>query len=1134
MKHITITNNFIMRKRSFILTLLLWTALAAAASAQTGNVSLKASSVPLREVFLRIEEQTGLSFAYNNSEIDLGRKVDVSAEDENAVQVVNRAVRDQHLQARLANGRIVISAMEDSAQGPGEAKRRYSGRVTDSAGEPLTGAAILIDSSGEGAITDFDGRYEIEAVPGTSATVSYLGFVDQGIVFSGTENIDVTLKEDANILEDVLVIGYGTASRRLISSSISSVEMGDIDRGAEIDPVKMLQGRVSGVSVSSTSGTPGEAPVIIVRGVSSISGNSSPLYVVDGIPSEKYPAISAADIESMEVLKDASATAIYGSRANAGVIIITTRSGKAGKTQINVDTQVGVSNVAHDVEMANTAEYIRTIQQAIDNYNVQMLDSRTLYIPENPADFDWVGAISRNLSVVSSSNVSLSGGTDKLTFYVSGGADTDQGYISSTSYNKFTGRAKFGYKAYKWLKFNLNTSVAYSRQNLAEETSTSLKVLRSAREEQPWYTPYKADGSYNVMTTDGLVRHNPVMLVNEEKWWIDKFQLAGTVSLDITPVKGLKYTPSASVYAILDYETKKLTEKHSARARNTGWGAITQQKDNSLRYVIDNVLSYEGEASALTYSAMAGHSFEKYDYNQFGIMSSNYANDAYPSSSFGLVNSGAEIFPADIDFNSYALESYFARIAANWDNRYILNLSFRTDGSSRFPKDNRYGFFPAGSIAWVISNEKFMPQGTALSELKLRLSAGQTGSMAGISNWAAMSLISASGSYNGASAFIVDTPAQDLKWEKSTKYDVGVDLGLWNDRFTAAVDWYYSRTDDMLYQKPVLSATGMTTVTSNIGSAENTGIELSMNARAIDREFKWDLSFNFSWVKSRLLSLLDGTDRIVVSSSGSNLLGGEQHILQNGQPVSSWYMYRFDGIYQYDSEVPEKLYAKGVRAGDCRYYDADGNGDIDENDRVLCGKATPDFFGGLNSTMTWKGLELSIFCSYSIGNKIMAAWKGVNGVEGTEHLGLASGTVNVPGRGEVTQYFNISRQAANGYWNGPGTSNTIPRPLLAGVHSGYSYDYNVLTSTRYLEDASYFKIKTVTLAYNLPQKWMDAAGISGVKAFFTVDNALCFTGYDGYDPEASYATNPAAANYGVDFGLSPSMRSFIFGLSLKF
>lgn len=1129
--------------RKLICLLLSLSLFAFAGFAQNRNVTMKCKNEPVKEVLQKLETQTGFSFAYKNSDINDQEIVSFTAESEDIAKLLERILKSQSISVQITGTRIVLSKdsnSEKSAKNP--EKKVYHGIVSDSSGAPIVGAAVYIVGTNSGVVTDALGNYSIEAIPGKTICVSCIGYMEARQSTLDEPIINFTLSDDNLVLEEAVAIGYGTASKKLISSSIASIKMDEIEQGADIDPVKALQGKITGVSISSASGSPGASPNVIVRGVSTVSGNSAPLYVVDGIPAEKYPAMNAADIESIDVLKDASATAIYGSRANAGVVLITTKSGKAGKTLINVSSQLGVSTVSNDIEMANSQEYINVMTTAINNYNVQKLDAKKLYIPaymkdddpSNDIDFNWMDAISRKMALNSSTNLSLSGGTDKINFYVSAGLDTQDGYISSTAYKKWTGRAKFSYKAYKWLKFNLNTSLAYSRRDLAEETSTSLKVIRTAREEQPWYTPYKDDNTYTVMSSSGLCRHNPVMLINEEKWWVDSFQLQGTVSLDITPIKGLKYSPSASVYAILDYETKKLTENHNARAYNSGWSAITQQKDNSLRYVIDNILSYENEWDRLTYSAMIGHSIEKYQYDQFGFASSNYANEAYPSSSLGLVTSGAELFAGDVGFSSYALESYFSRIALNWDNRYILNASIRADGSSRFPKDNRYGVFPSASFAWILSNEKFLKDVNAISELKLRLSAGQTGSMAGIGNWAAMSLISAGGSYNGQSAFTVDAPAQNLKWEKSTKYDIGADLGLFNDRLTVAADYFYSITNDMLYSKPVISATGMTSLTSNIGSADNQGIELGINGRLIDKEVKWDLGVNFSWVKSRLLNLLDGSDQIIVSNSGSNLLGGEKHILKNGEPISSWYMYKFDGLYQYDEEVPEKLYAKGVRAGDCKYHDLNNDGDIDENDRMLVGKATPDFYGGINSSVKWNGLEFNVFCSYSIGNKIFAAWKGPNGVEGTEHLGLASGTVTAPGYGEVTQYFNVSKQAANGFWDGPGTSNTIPRPLIAGVHSGYSYDYNVLTSTRYLEDASYFKIKTVTLAYNLPSKLISKAFFSGIRFYLTIDNALTFTKYDGYDPEASYHANPAHANYGVDFGLSPTMRSYIFGLQFKF
>ena len=1029
------------------------------------------------------------------------------------------------------------------------------GRVTDPDGEAVIGCAVIPDGHTEqAAITDLDGRYTIKlSSPEGVLHYSFIGFADQDEAVGGRSRIDIVLHPQNENLDEAVVTGYGTASKRLVSSSISSIKMDEIDRGAEVDPVKSLQGRVTGVSITSPSGIPGEAPNIIVRGVSSISGSSSPLYVVDGIPAESYPNINTNDIERMEVLKDASATAIYGSRANAGVILITTKSGKSGKTRVDVDGHFGIAQVAHDIKMANTTQYINVMRAAVDNWNVFAAEKgsgslKELYIPADRTDFDWVGAISRRWALHGTASVALSGGNDKTTFYVSGGYDNQQGYLNKTNFNKFTVRTRLGHQIAGWIKFNLNIGGAYARYDKVEETDSSLKVLRAAREEQPWYTPFcdrsldeygreirtnALSGEYRTMSTDGLVRHNPVMCIEEEDYYNNKYQLSGTASFDVTPIKGLKYTPSVSAYTIYDHTIKKLTELNTERGYKDGWHALTEQKNNSLRWVIDNVLSWNQEVGRLTYSLMAGHSFEKYEYNTFGAGSDNYANAAFPSSSFNLITSGSDIYAGSIGYNAYALESYFSRAAFNWDNRYILNLSFRADGSSRFPKKNRYGFFPAGSFAWILTNEKFFPKNKVLTELKLRLSAGQTGSMAGIGNWAAMNLVNAGSAYNGVSGLAFGTPAQDLKWEKSTKYNIGLDSSWLEDRLEFQVDAFYSRTDDLLYSKPVIVTSGYTSLNANIGSMSNIGVEATLSGSIIRRgDFLWTASANVSWVRNRLVSLLENQDIIYIS--GGTLVGGTKHAIITGEPISTWYMLHAEGIYQNDSEVPEKLYAKGVRAGDVKYQDLNKDGDIDyDNDRMITGKATPDFFGGLTSSFSWKGLELNIFCQYSIGGKIFAAWKGC-GQEGTEHLGLSSGSVTGDDAKSYTQFFNVSEYAALHYWKGPGTSNTIPRPTVSGMHTGWDVDYNILTSDRYLESASYFKIKTITLAYRFPKRWMERAKMRGAKVFFTVDNAFTFTKYDGYDPEVSMGSNPAGTSYGVDFGYQPTLRSLLFGASINF
>lgn len=1116
--------------------LVLSAVLSLAVSAQKYTLNLR--QVPVRTAIEEIQRQFGYSVVVETSRVDMDKVISIQARNVDIKDLLGQIFAGQDVSFSVDGKNIQVSrpVKPTAEKGPQAAPKavhhQVGGRVTDAAGEPVIGCIIIPDGmEAKAVITDLDGNYTVTVRKDGTLEYSTIGFYTIREDVADRSRINVVMRTKAESLDAVMVVGYGTASKRLVSSSIASVSMDDIERGADLDPVKALQGRVTGISIQSSSGIPGSTPRVIIRGVSSISGNSSPLYVVDGIPAESYPNINASDIERMEVLKDASATAIYGSRANSGVILITTKSGHKGDTRVSAGAYTGVATVAHDIPMANTAEYMNVMSVAVDNYNAQANRLEEFYVPSNLVDFDWMDAVSRRLAPKSGANVSVSGGSDKTRFYVSGGYEGEKGYLNTTSFHKYTGRAKFAHDITRWLELDLNTSIAYARYNMVEETDGSLKILRAAREEQPWYTPTKADGTWRVMSTDGLARHNPVAIIAEEDYYIDKYQLQGTLSAAFKPFKGFKWVPSISGYSIYDKTIKKLTENNFERGYKDGWGALSEQKDNSFRYVFDNVVSYDSKWSDLTFSALAGHSFEKYEYETFGARSDNYANDTFPSSSFNLITSGTTIYPGSIGYNAYALDSWFSRLMLNWSDRYILNLSFRADGSSRFPVDSRYGFFPAGSLAWIVSNEKFFPANPVVTELKFRASAGQTGSMNGISNWAAMSLVGAGTPYYGSSGMRITQTAQNIRWERSTKFDFGTDIEFFSGRMNFAADLFYSLTDGLLYARPVVAATGYTSLTNNIGSMDNIGVETTLGEKVFDGPFKWDLSVNFSWSRNRLISLLDNTDIIVVESAKLN--GGNKHALIIDKPVSAWYMLRMDGIYQYDTEVPEKLYAKGVRAGDVKYFDADGNGDIDDNDRIYCGKATPDFFGGITSSMSWKGLELNVFCQYSVGGKIFSAWKGC-GMEGTESLGLSSGSVTTDEGKSVVQYYNVSKKAATGFWRGPGTSNTLPRPTITGLHTGWEYDYNILTSTRYLEDASYFRIKNITLAYNLPGRWLEKASIAGLRVYATIDNALTFTRYEGYDPEASMSAGPASSTYATDFGYEPMMRSFLFGIDIKF
>ncbi len=1116
------------KTRHILLVLLLLVISNANAYAQEQKVTVELKNATLKELFSTIEKQTTYRFAYRNVVLDDKRDINISLKKVDVSFVLSSAFASRNLNFNIVSETsIVIFDKKKTSDPTPKEKVNIGGVVLDVHGQPIIGASVSVKGTTYGTFTDVDGRFSLLSVDKQSTlSITYVGYNPKETKIYNQTEIKIILEENQTVLDEVIVVGYGSQSKKLVTTSIGHMKVDDVDQGADYNAVKMLQGRVAGgVNVSSASGKPGSMPNILIRGTSSISGSNGPLYVVDGIPSESMPVINPNDIEQMDILKDASSAAIYGSRANSGVVIITTKSGKSGKTKVDYNGRFGVGYIAHDIKMANVDEYKRVMQTAVDNYNVQMRTNNEFFVPDVIEETDWLKEIYRRPAYQTAHNVSLSGGNEATSFYTSLGYTMQEGAVRKSDYDQYSLRAKFSHKINRMFNVRLNMSGTHSRFSQVEDSDSSLKIIRTAREEQPWYSPYNEDGSYKVNGEDQIIRHNPVMLVNEEDWTVDKTQVVANLGIDFTPFAGFKYAVTGNVYGILDQVKKKISEKHDARKNHADWAALTQQKDFSVRYVVDNMFSYDGEWKDLRYTALVGHSFEQYKYETFGGAKSDNYGDGFPSDGFNSLAASNNIYKGSIGFNQYTLDSYLSRLTLNYKNKYILTGAIRRDGSSRFSKNARYGTFPSASFAWRVSEENFIPKTKVMNELKMRLSWGRTGSQSGIGNYIPHSLVTAGGnSYNNDPGFKISQMAQHLEWEKATQFNVGVDAEFLNSRINFTVDLFYNRTTDLLYGRPTLATTGYTSLTGNIGELDNRGLELAIGGDILTGDFKWNLSGNISFIGNRLRKLLDGQDMIILGSSGVNF-GGQKSALINGKAIGSYYMLEMGGIYQYDSDVPAALYAKGVRAGDVRYIDHNKDGDIDDNDRVYVGKANPDFFGGITSTMSWKNFELAVFTQFSAGGKIMPAWRGGGGTEGTDHLGVA-----VSGN----QFYNVSKEMATDYWRGPGTTNSVPRPVMRGVHTGYAGDYNTQTSTRYLENASYFKFKTITLAYNLPTSLMKKIGLSRAKIYASLDNFFTITSYSGYDPEFSYASQPSSANYGVDYGELPTLKNIIFGLNVNF
>lgn len=1129
----------VMKLTAFLITFI---CAQACATGHAQNITLSVKNGTMEKVLNQIKKQRGYIIFYESNLFPASSKLDITLQNVPLANALKQLFKNLPLTYDIVDNTIVINR-KDNAESINAAVHQslnISGRVTDERGESLPGVTVAVKETQKVTVTNSEGYYRIAAQKGQTLVFTFIGFKSRQVVIADETTINITFKQELNRLTEVQVIGYGTQNRQDITSAIASIKPDNIDKGTTNDPLKFLQGRATGVNVLTPGGTPGTKPIILVRGVGSISGGSSPLYVIDGVPTEYTPNLNPDDIESIEALKDASASAIYGSRANSGVILITTKSGREGKTEINFSSHTGAGTIYNDIPMANSAQYTAVMQDAIKNYNAQKGTSLSLYVPPVINETNWVKEISRKSAVNTITDINLSGGNKSTTLFTSFGYYGQQGILKNSNYNQYNYRLNINHIINPYFTLHSNLSGSYTDQRLLEETSTSLKPLYSAREEQPWYGPYNADGTYAVNGINGIIRHNPVMMDNEEIWKQNTTEGIGRISLDITPVKGLTYTPSISAYGSLLNNNKKLTDQMAARAQTAGWGALLQDRNIALRYVFDNLLDYKHSIGKASFDLLAGHSFEKYTNDQLGLYSSNYANGAYPSSNLNVVNAGTNIYPdnTSLGFDAYDLESYFGRVTLDYDNRYILNASLRSDGSSKFSENARYGTFPAASIGWIVTNESFWQQTAAakvLTHLKLRASYGITGSLAGIGSYANQSLVAGGNSYNNQGGLVVSHYAQNLTWEKAAQTDIGFDAEFFNGVIAFTTDYFYQKTTNLLFNKPVYATTGFNTVAANIGSLQNKGLELGLNAKILRGAFKWDAAANITFINNKLLSLYDGSSQYILPASGSSLLGGGigVHALIDGEPISAFYMLKQTGIYQYDNEVPAKLFAKGVRAGDIQYQDVNNDGDISAADRQYVGKAIPDYYGGFNTSISYKGFDLGLFAQYALGGKVFASWKGAS-PEGIESLGNAFSTATLTDGTKNTQFYNVDQYAATHYWTGPGTSNFMPRAVMGGVFTGYANGYNEEPSTHFLEDGSYLRLKTLTLGYSLPPQFLHKYTIASLRLFASVDNLYTFTKYDGYDPEQSFVNNPGDPNYGVDFGLQSTLRTISLGIKLKF
>ena len=1096
--------------RLLFLTVVL-SAVCATASAQ--RVTLDMQNAKLEKVLGQITQQTGLVFNYTRPTINPDKRVSVSVKQAELESVLRQLFDADGIVYEIKDGKVYLADRKGGVNPPpalSAARQRYAGRIVDAAGNPVVGASVVIRGSTTGVSSDIDGRFAIEAREGEVLSVSFVGYTPQTITLGAKTMLTLTLREDTSELEEVVVVGYGTQRRSLVTSAISKVQMNESNMRQVASPTQLLSGRVAGVTTSTGSGNLGSGERMVIRGSSSLSAGNEPLYVIDGIPITNTNAnlvdfgedmsslatLNISDIESIEVLKDAASAAIYGSRANNGVIVITTKSGKEGKSEVHLNFNTGVTRFANvgKIKMADSGLYVRDFNEGVDNYNRQYGykpgDSGFKKHIQNPfgtlPDTDWMDLILQT-GTFYNGDVSFSGGNVKTRYYVGANYNHQTGVIRTNKMEKMNFKVKISHEFTPWLEVGANVSGNYIKNHQIPGANSGTTIIGRSIQQRPFDRPYKPNGDYYVGGTDELVFHNPMQILDEETAYIENMRYLGNFYATFKYKDKLAFKSSVNTDITQIYDYTYYNENHPY---GKGVGRIVDYNRTIKNILVENFATYNDKFGDFSLSAMLGHSFQKVT-----TRSAKLDGSGFPSPSFDVVGVASSLDAYSGSLSNYAMESYFGRATFSYKDRYVLTATLRTDGSSKFARDNRWGWFPSVSLGWNISKENFMKDSD--TELKFRVSYGKTGNQEGIGSYAYQALMSGGYNYGNGSGIAVSTFGNsDLTWEKADQFDAGFDITLFKGRVNIMADAYYKKTKDLLYSTPIHSTTGVTSIISNIGSMRNIGAELTINTHFNFGPLSWLSQFNIATNRNKLTELL-GDDKPI--SIGAN------RALQVGKEVGAFYLFIMDGIYQYDGEVPAEQYAQGIRAGDVKWRDVDDNNLINDNDRQVIGSSNPYFSGGWNNTFRYKGVSLDVFFTYMYGNDVYAAWK-IN----TSKLGHKNG---------------VLAEEARNRWTGPGSTDLHPRSVSGDTN-------NTRNSDRWLEDGSFLRLRSLTLSYTFPEKISRRLAMKSLRVYFQGDNLWLATRYSGWDPEVSNNLDPRFM--GVDNFSVPQPRMFCFGLNVTF
>lgn len=1100
--------------------------------AQNGNVNISVKNATLRKVFNLIEQQTTYRFSYQSGVVDNEPNITVQKRNAAVSDVLDHVLADRNLTYNIVSPKsIVISYKarqpQQSTKGNG---RQLTGRVVDAKGEPVIGASVLAKDTKAKSVTDIDGRFSIEAPIGSTLLISYVGFKDKEV--KASDNIRISIDEDTKSLDEIVVVGYGTMKKSDLTGAVSSIDVNDLAKRTTTNPAEALQGKVAGVSILKSGGNAGAGFSVKIRGIKTF-GSNEPLYVIDGFPGD-IDNVNPQDIQSMEILKDGAAAAIYGSVAANGVVIVTTKNGQKGDMKIDFSTYVSFTQIAKKIETLNAAEYKQVHKQMYDNYNAQYPDNAVTLPPyithETGVDTDWQDAVERH-GLSQNYMISMRGGTDKNLYSVSYNHAFDRGIFLGNDFRQDNVRMKLhSAKAFMDLDANLNF-----RYTLSHQPQYSQKEMYMISPLVPIYNEKEKYG-FGLTNFDGLPNNRNVMADIHYKQSSSKgYDINGNAALTFHITPWLTYKTSYSyrgVHGRTKYHAPDyLADMKVPNLYPTNSAGSTYWEEQ----VFDNIVNCDYKFGRHSVNAMIGSSIDaqKYDWSSVSVVGKtivykvengklvqNETPAGFLSHDFTTINAGAGgTFGGDGSYWKYNRASFFGRLNYNYADRYLVQFTIRRDGSSKFGADRRWGTFPSVALGWRLSEEPFFPKNTTVSNLKIRASWGRLGNENALGYYSFLALVSTQNNMyqgyvrgTGASAWSGSIARglenRDLKWETTDTKNIGLDFGFFDNKLTGTLNYYYNATSDLLIYKELAPSVGLSSPILNVGKIRNTGIEMEINWNQKIREFEYNAGINLSTVNNKVKELSDQKQVLY----GEGLKYGSEHFptqTRVGKPIGAFYLYQADGLFQSIDEVKNHVNKSGemlqpnAQPGDLRFVDVNGDGTIDEEDKVYSGSGIPKLEANLNFSCAWKGLDLAFTLSSAFNFKLYNGNKYF-------YEGMSSGS-------------NFLKSTLDA-WTPTHTGTAVPRAVYQDPNN------NTRESTRFLENGDFLRMRQLQIGYTLPRPLSTKIQMEKIRFYLSAENLFTITGYDGIDPEFSRGV----LNTGIDNLIFPFTRSVTVGAQLTF